>query len=109
GPSGVGDTAGMSDFRCSAASAEDDEPLAGTAPADTELLLVEAPGPWGHDAVRENRLPPAVREHLAGLDGTKVLLLRRAGGSGGPGTRVFRARREGLGFAVTSTVVPEPL
>lgn len=96
----------MPDFRCSAASAEDEEPLAGTAPTDTELLLVEAPGPWGHDALSENRLPAPVREHLAGLEGIKVLLLRRPGGSGGPGTRVYRARREGLGFKVTTTVVP---
>lgn len=99
----------MSDFRCSAASAEDDEQLAGTAPTETELLLVEAPGPWGHDAIVENRLPAPVREHLAALDGTKVLLLRRPRGRRGPGTRVFRARREGAGFAVTTTVLPDPL
>lgn len=99
----------MPDFRCSAASAEDDESLAGTALTDTDLLLVEAPGPWGHDAVRENRLAAPVREHLAALDGVKVLLLRRPRGSSGPGTRVFRARREGVGFAVTTTVLPDPL
>lgn len=96
------------DFRCSLASAADDEPLAGTAPTDRELLLVEAPGPWGRDAVAENRLPAGVREHLAGLTGTKVLLVRRHGGSSGPGTRVVHARREGGAFTVTSTVVTEP-
>lgn len=98
----------MPDFRCSAASAEDEEPIAGTALTDTELLLVESPGPWGHDAVRENRLPEPVREHLAGLAGVKVLLLRRPGGSGGPGTRVFHARRESPGFRVSTTVLPDP-
>ena len=96
------------DFRCSLASAADDEPMAGTAPTATELLLVETPGPWGRDAVTENRLPEAVREHLAGLSGTKVLLVRRYGGGDGPGTRVFHARREGGRFAVTSAVLERP-
>jgi hypothetical protein len=96
------------DFRCSLASAADDEPLAGTAVTATELLLVEAPGPWGRDALTENRLPEAVRAHLTGLSGTKVLLVRRYGGDGGPGTRVFHARREGGRFVVTSTVLDRP-
>lgn len=100
------------DFRCAMASAADDEPLAGTAVTATELLLVEAPGPWGRDAVTENRLPAAVRAHLAGLTGTKVLLVRRYGGGAGPGTRVLHARRDGVrlraGFVVTSTVLDRP-
>ena len=96
------------DFRCSMASAADDEPLAGTALTATELLLVEAPGPWGRDAVTENRLPRAVRDHLGSLATTKVLLLRRYGGDGGPGTRVFHARREGGRFVVTSAVLDRP-
>ena len=54
----------MPDFRCSFASVEDDEPIIGTRPTDTEILLVESPGPWGRDAVSDNRLPEVVRDHL---------------------------------------------
>ena len=54
----------MSDFRCSAASAEDDEQLAGTALTETELLLVEAPGPWGHDAESVLSTPSGVTRDL---------------------------------------------
>ena len=81
----------MPDFRCSIASLDDDEPIVGTAPTDAEVLLVESPGPWGRDAVTDNRLPEAVREHLGSVD-MKVFLLRRSDGSAGPGTRVFHAR-----------------
>lgn len=95
------------DFRCSLASLTDDEPIAGTAPTDAEILLVECPGPWGRDAVSDNRLPEPVREHLAGLD-LKVFLLRRYDGSAGPGTRVFRASATDEGYAVRTTVLERP-
>ena len=94
----------MPDFRCSFASVEDAEPIIGTAPTDTEILLVECPGPWGRDAVTDNRLPDAVREHLAGLD-LKVFLLRRYDGSAGPGTRVFHATATADGYDVRGTVL----
>ena len=82
-------------FRCSAASLADGEPMAGTAPTDASYLLVEHPGPWGRDAVADSTLPPAVREHLAGLPDTRVQLVRRHGGApDGPGIRVFSARPE---------------
>jgi hypothetical protein len=42
-------------------------------------------------AVAESKLPDAVREHLAGLDGVRVQLIRRHGGESGPGVRVFSA------------------
>lgn len=95
------------DFRCSLASLTDDEPIAGTAPTDPEILLVECPGPWGRDAVADNRLPECVREHLATLD-LKVHLLRRYDGSAGPGTRVFHARATDEGYAVRGTVLDRP-
>jgi hypothetical protein len=95
------------DFRCSLASLTDDEPIVGTAPTDAEILLVECPGPWGRDAVSDNRLPDAVREHLATLD-LKVFLLRRYDGTAGPGTRVFRASATDEGYAVRSTVLDRP-
>ena len=96
----------MSDFRCSGASVEDAEPIIGTAPTDTDYLLVEAPGPWGRDAIVENRLPEVVRDHLGTL-GLKVLLVRTYDGGSGPGTRVFRARLASAGgsFEVTTTVL----
>jgi hypothetical protein len=97
----------MSDFRCSFASVEDEEPIVGTAPTDPEILLVECPGPWGRDAVTDNRLPEAVREHLAALP-LKVFLLRRYDGSAGPGTTVFHARATDDGFDVRGTVLDRP-
>ena len=98
----------MSDFRCSGASVEDDEPIVGTAPTDTDYLLVECPGPWGRDAVTENRFPEVVRDHLASLRGMKVLLLRRYDGTAGPGTRVFHARMVDGSFEVTAGVLGRP-
>lgn len=97
----------MPDFRCSFASVEDAEPIVGTAPTDTEILLVECPGPWGREAVTDNRLPDAVRDHLGGLD-LKVYLLRRYDGSAGPGTRVFLASATEEGYAVRGTVLDRP-
>lgn len=96
--------AAMTDFRCSVASRDDAEPLAGTAPTDTEVLLVEHPGPWGRKAVEDSRLPDAVRAHLLGLDGARVQLIRRHRGDSGPGVRVFRAVATGAGFRVTTGV-----
>ena len=97
----------MSDFRCSFASVDDEEPIVGTAPTDPEILLVECPGPWGRDAVADNRLPEVVRTHLAGLD-LKVFLLRRYDGSAGPGTHVFHARATPEGYDVGATVLDRP-
>jgi hypothetical protein len=97
----------MPDFRCAVASLVDDEPMAGTAPTDTEVLLVECPGPWGREAVTDNRLPDAVRAHLASL-GVKVLLLRRYDGASGPGTHVFHAVATPDGFTVRGTVLDRP-
>lgn len=97
----------VADFRCSFASVGDDEPMVGTAPQDTEILLVESPGPWGRDAVADNRLPDAVREHLARLD-LKVLLVRRYDGGAGGGTHVFLARATEDGYDVRGTVLDRP-
>ena len=97
----------MPDFRCSIASLVDDEPMVGTAPADPELLLVESPGPWGRDAISDNRLPEAVRDHLGSMN-LKVLLLRRPDGSTGPGTHVFHASATATGYEVRATVLDRP-
>jgi hypothetical protein len=50
---------------CSAASRAAHEPLAGTAPVALGWLLVEAPGPWGRDALTGSSLDPAVGAGLA--------------------------------------------
>ncbi len=106
-PAGVGQTGRVTDFRCALASLADEEPMTGTAPTDPEVLLVEAPGPWGRDAVADNRLPDVVRAHLAQLD-LKVFLLRRPDGTAGPGTRVYRASATADGFEVRGAVLERP-
>ncbi len=93
------------EFRCSASSRDDEEPLAGTAPTDTAWLLVEHAGAWGRNALAQSRLPTAVKDHLDGLTGVRVQLIRRHGGESGPGVRVFRAVAHEAGFSVTSTVL----
>lgn len=94
-------------FRCSVASREDQEPIAGTAPTEPELLLVEHPGPWGSKAVEESRLPAPVKEWLGSLDGIRVQLVRRPGGRAAPGIRVFHAVAEDDRFSVSSGVVED--
>jgi hypothetical protein len=85
-------TSSPPDFRCSAASRLDEEPMAGTAPTESRWLLVEYAGPWGRKAVAESRLDDDVRAHLDSLDDdVRVQLIRRHGGVSGPGVRVFTA------------------
>jgi len=70
------------DVRCSIASEDSAEPIAGTAPTDVEWLFVEDAGPWAAKATG----------HLADLvPGGRAQLIRRHGGKVGPGVRVFRA------------------
>jgi hypothetical protein len=67
-------------FRCATASGLRDEPLAGTASTVRAFLLVENPGPWGVDALRDSRLPEPVRTGLraaAARARVRVLLIRR--------------------------------
>jgi hypothetical protein len=67
-------------FRCSAASLDRGDALAGTASTVRSFLLVENPGPWGVDAVRDSRLPPHVKEGLraaAARARVRPLLIRR--------------------------------
>jgi hypothetical protein len=82
-------------FRCSAASAELSEPLAGTASTVRAFLLVETAGPWGVDAVRDSRLPPEVKQRLGDLERehrVRPLLVRRHGRTDKTsGARVFAA------------------
>ncbi|MGH3368507.1 MAG: hypothetical protein ACRDPR_00760, partial [Nocardioidaceae bacterium] len=71
-------------FRCSVASLGRAEPSAGTASTVRAFLLLEEPGPWGVDAVRDSRLPRPVKQRLAELGSRhriRPLLLRRGGGA----------------------------
>ncbi len=52
-----------------------DEPIAGTASTVRAYLLIEHPGAWGEDALRDARLP----------DGLGAELRRRAARGAGPG------------------------
>jgi hypothetical protein len=85
-----------SDVRCAAASLLRDEPVTGTASTVRAFLLLEHPGPWGIDALRDARLPEGLGARLrarAAESGVRVLLVRRPGArAGGDGpARVFAA------------------
>lgn len=95
------------DFRCSAASARDAEPLAGTAPTETRWLFVELAAPWGRKALAEARLPGDVVAHLQAWEaepGHRVQLVRRHGGRTDGGTQVFAATLGGALGAGPATV-----
>lgn len=67
-------------FRCSAESTAREEPLTGTASRYRFWLMVEQPGPWGHDALVQSDLPTDVGERLRvrGRDlGVRVLLIKQ--------------------------------
>jgi hypothetical protein len=69
--------AAAGDFRCSVASEQRQDDVAGTATHVSAFLLVENHGPWGASAPRDSRLPEDVRRHLATHKNIKVLLARR--------------------------------
>ena len=78
---------------CSSASL--DEPLAGTAPTDTEWLFVEQPGPWAAKATAGLSVP-----------GVRVQLIRRPGRSSpSVGVRLFAAS-VGSAVSARTAVVP---
>ncbi len=66
--------------RCSLASEARAEPMVGTASTVRSWLLLEDPGPWGSDALRDARLPERVGLELrrrCGAAGVRPLLIRR--------------------------------
>lgn len=72
---------------CAFHSRQRGEPQLGTASTVRRWFLVEQPGPWGHDAVRESRLPLDTAEALAGRAralGARLVLIRRPGGAAEP-------------------------
>ncbi|MBJ7357077.1 sucrase ferredoxin [Nocardioides sp.] len=82
-------------FRCAAASLLRDEPAAGTASTVRAFLLLENPGPWGENALRDARLPDGLGDELtarASAARVRVLLIRRPGRQRpSEGLRVFAA------------------
>ncbi|MFL6178409.1 MAG: sucrase ferredoxin [Actinomycetes bacterium] len=67
---------------CSAQRLALGEPLAGSAPHARLWVMLEQPGPWGRDAVRESHLDASVAEALAALPGgraVRVGLIRAVG------------------------------
>lgn len=69
-------------FSCARAASQRAEPQHGTASTVRRWLLLEQPGPWGSDAVRESRIETHVAEALlrrARELRARLLLLRRHG------------------------------
>ncbi len=66
--------------RCAALARAHGEPVAGSASRARRWLLVEQPGAWGRDALRESGLPTRVADHLDVLRRdlpARLLMLRR--------------------------------
>jgi hypothetical protein len=81
-------------FRCSAASAALDEPLIGSASTVRAFLLLEDPGPWGEEALRDSRLPGSLGTDLLARcrpEGVRPLLIRKHGRSAARSRRCFAA------------------
>lgn len=67
--------------RCAARSSALDEPLHGTASTVSGWVLLEVPGPWGFDALRDCRLDAAVTGRLRELARRlrlRIVLIRKA-------------------------------
>ncbi len=100
----------MTLFRCSAASRELDEPMAGTASTVRTFLLLEAAGPWGVDAVRDCRIDEEVRGLLLDLQHhhrVRPLLVRRHGRSVAGPRRLFVARADRVHPWAETTVLDD--
>lgn len=79
---------------CSDLATAAGEPLAGTASRLRHWLMVEQPGPWGYDALRQSHLPRDVAAHLAVEGprlGIRVLLVQRRDHPRGSARRCFAA------------------
>ncbi|CAA9392669.1 sucrase ferredoxin [uncultured Nocardioides sp.] len=76
--------------RCAGASLARADELAGSASTVRSFLLVEDPGPWGADILRDSRLPAAARAALGAVPAVRPLLVRRSGRrQAGDGVHVF--------------------
>lgn len=97
--------------RCCRRSLALDESLHGTASTVRGWLLLEEPGPWGVDALRDSRLDPKV---AAGLDEMcrrlrlRALLVRRHGRSTGSARHCFVAWTGPEGGWIEETLLDDP-
>ncbi len=74
----------MTVVRCTVRSALLGEPMAGTASRIDRYLLMEVPGPWGVEALRDARLPVDLKRELrrrSQASRVRVLLIRRHAGA----------------------------
>ena len=99
-------------FRCAIASEQRDEPMTGTASTVRAFLLVEHPGPWGVNALRDARLPDGLGESLArAAAAAKVrpLLVRRPDRRDtSEGVRVFAAFAHPSRPWIETTLLADP-
>lgn len=97
-------------FRCAVGSSGRPDELAGTASTVRAFLLVEEPGPWGVDALRDSRLSVGgPLGDAARAARVRPLLMRRHGRSSvEPGRRVFAAYADPVRPWLESTVVERP-
>jgi hypothetical protein len=99
-------------FRCSTASGIRDEPVTGTASTVRAFLLVEHPGPWGVDALRDARLPDGLGDSVARAAAAarvRPLLVRRPDRrTHQDGMRVFAAFAHPTRSFVETTVLADP-
>ncbi|HEX6149907.1 sucrase ferredoxin [Nocardioides sp.] len=98
-------------FRCSLASAQRDDELAGTASTVRAFLLVECIGSWGVDALRDSRLPEETKRVLRSAKalGVRANLVRRHRVSARQdGVRVFAAYADPVRPWLETTVLDSP-
>ena len=82
---------------CAVESRERGEPMVGTASRVRRWLVIEQPGPWGRDALRESYVDPFVAARVAlnaKQHGVRVLLGRRVGADRSAPKSVFLARTD---------------
>lgn len=81
-------------FRCAHEARTSGEPQYATASIVRRWLLIEQSGPWGADAVVQNRMPDATTRALVELGRrlpARVLLIRRHGDRGSDGCMAYAA------------------
>ncbi len=96
---------------CSARSSALGEPLVGTASRYRFWLLIEQPGPWGHEALTESGFPPDVGAVLARRGrtlGMRILLIKRREDPRPESRRCFAAYTGVRDRRITSFEVADP-
>jgi hypothetical protein len=97
--------------RCSSVSLALSEPQYATASVVRSWVLVEQPGPWGHNAPMQSRMPRAVARWLRARSaelGFRVVVLRRPGRTDRSGRHVFVAHTGRRTWWVEHAHLPDP-